>query len=76
MLLMVFWGSLGLILGARGAFLGGLLVFLRAFGGALHAQTYFWIPFLAKFIVLFRICFRSLLRSHCFPNLGASWCRF
>ena len=35
MLLMVFWGSLGLILGALGAFLGALLVLLRAFGGTL-----------------------------------------
>ena len=41
MLLMVFWASLGLILGALGAFLGGLLVFLRAFGGTLHAQNFF-----------------------------------
>ena len=41
MLLMVFWASLGLILGALGAFLGALLVFLRAFGGTLHAQNFF-----------------------------------
>ena len=41
MLLMVFWASLGLILGALGAFLGGILVFLRAFGGTLHAQNFF-----------------------------------
>ena len=41
MLLMVFWASLGLILGALGAFLGALLVFLRAFGGTLHAQNLF-----------------------------------
>ena len=40
-LLMVFWGSLGLILGALGAFLGALLVLLRAFGGTLHAQNFF-----------------------------------
>ena len=41
MLLMVFWASLGLILGALGAFLGALLVFLRAFGSTLHAQNFF-----------------------------------
>ena len=38
---MVFWASLGFILGALGAFLGALLVFLRAFGGTLHAQNFF-----------------------------------
>ena len=38
---MVFWASLGLILGALGAFLGALLVLLRAFGGTLHAQNFF-----------------------------------
>ena len=38
---MVFWASLGLILGALGAFLGALLVFLRAFGSTLHAQNFF-----------------------------------
>ena len=42
MLLMVFWGSLGLILGALGAFLGGLLVLLRAFGGNLNSQNFFF----------------------------------
>ena len=42
MLLMVFWGSLGLILGALGAFLGGLLVLLRAFGGNLTSQNFFF----------------------------------
>ena len=42
MLLMVFGGSLGLILGALGAFLGALLVLLRAFGRTLHAQSFFW----------------------------------
>ena len=41
MLLMVFWASLGLILGALGAFLKALLVFLRAFGGTLHSQSFF-----------------------------------
>ena len=38
---MVFWASLGLILGALGALLGALLVFLRAFGSTLHAQNFF-----------------------------------
>ena len=42
MLLMVFSVSLGLILGALGAFLGALLVFVRAFGDTLHAQNFFW----------------------------------
>ncbi len=42
MLLMVFWGSLGLILGALGAFLGGLLVLLWAFGGTLKSQNFFF----------------------------------
>ena len=41
MLLMVFGGSLGLILGALGAFLGALLVLLRAFGGTLNSQNFF-----------------------------------
>ena len=41
MLLMVFWTSLELILGALGAFLGVLLMLLRAFGGTLHAQNFF-----------------------------------
>ena len=36
MLLMVFWASLGLILGALGALLGALLMFLRALGGTLN----------------------------------------
>ena len=40
MLLMVFWSSLGLILGALGAFLGALLVLLRAFGGTLNSQNF------------------------------------
>ena len=39
---MVFWVSLGLILGALGAFLGGLLVLLRAFGGTLTSQNFFF----------------------------------
>ena len=38
---MVFWGSLGLILGALGVFLGALLMFLQAFGGTLHVQNFF-----------------------------------
>ena len=38
MLLMVFWNSLGLIWGALGTSLGGLLVLLRAFGGNLTSQ--------------------------------------
>ena len=41
MLLMVFEGSLGLILGALGAFLGALLVLLRAFGGTTNSQNFF-----------------------------------
>ena len=40
MLLMVFWASVGLILGALGAFLGALLVLLRAFGGTLNSQNF------------------------------------
>ena len=76
MLLMVFWASLGLILGALGAFLGALLVFLRAFGGTLHAQNFFLDSFPGQIYCFFGICFRSLLRNHCFPPLGASSCRF
>ena len=41
MLLMVFWASFGLILGALGAFSGALLVLLPPFGGTLHAQNFF-----------------------------------
>ena len=40
MLLMVFWASLGLILGVLGAFLRGLLVLLRAFGRTLASQDF------------------------------------
>ena len=42
MLLMVFWGSLGLVLGALGGFLGALLVLLRALGGTLNFQNFFF----------------------------------
>ena len=41
MFLMVFWGSLGLVLGAREGFLGALLVPLRALGGTLNFQNFF-----------------------------------
>ena len=41
MLLMVFWGSLGLVLGALGGFLGALVVPLRALGGTLNFQNFF-----------------------------------
>ena len=40
MLLMVFWGSLGLVLGALEGFLGALLVLLRALGGILNFQNF------------------------------------
>ena len=40
MLLMVFWGSLGLVLGALGGFLGALLVLLRALGGIPNFQNF------------------------------------
>ena len=40
MLLMVFGGSLGVILGALGAFLGSLLVLLRTLGGTLKFQNF------------------------------------
>ena len=40
MLLMVCWGSLGLVLGALGGFLEALLVLLRALGGTLHFQNF------------------------------------
>ena len=41
MLLMVFGGSLELVLGALGGFLGALLVPLRALGGTLNFQNFF-----------------------------------
>ena len=41
MLLMTFWGSLGLVLGALGGFLGAPLVLLLALGGTLHFQTFY-----------------------------------
>ena len=41
MLLMMFWGSLGVVLGALGGFLGALLVPLRALGGTLNFQNFF-----------------------------------
>ena len=76
MLLMVFWASLGLILGALGAYLGVILVLLRAFDGTLNAQN-FLLASLPGQIDCFFCClfFRSLLRSRCFPHLRASWCR-
>ena len=52
MLLMVFWASVGLIVGALGAFLGALLVLLRAFGGTLTSQDF---------------CFGALAASSCPP---------
>ena len=52
MLLMAFWASVGLILGALGAFLGALLVLLRAFGGTLTSQDF---------------CFGALAASSCPP---------
>ena len=42
MLLMVCWGSPGLVLGALGGFLGALLVLLRALGGTLNFQNVFF----------------------------------
>ena len=53
MLLMVFWASLGLILGALGACLGVLLVLLQAFGGTLTSQDF---------------CFGALAASSCPPR--------
>ena len=41
MLLMVFWGSPGLVLGALWGFLEALLVPLRALGGTLNFQNFF-----------------------------------
>ena len=52
-LLMEFWGSIGLILGAVWAFLGGILVLLRAFGGTLTSQVF---------------CFGALEASSCPPR--------
>ena len=42
MLLMVFWGSLELVLGALGGFLGALFVLLRALGGIPNFQNVFF----------------------------------
>ena len=41
----MFWGSLGLGLGALGSFLGALVVLLLASGGTLHAQNFFFDSF-------------------------------
>ena len=46
------------------------------FDDKLFFKTYFFGPRLAKFMAFFRLFFSSLLRSHCFPSLRASWCRF
>ena len=72
MLLTVFWGSLELILGALGAFLGALLVLLRAFGGTLHAQNFFLGSLPGQIYCFYRLFFRSFLRSLCFPSLRAA----
>ena len=42
MLLMVFWGSLGLVLGALGGFLGALWVPLRVLGSTLNFQNLYY----------------------------------
>ena len=44
MLLMVFGGSLGLMLGALEGFLGILLMLFRAFGGTLKSPNFFLGP--------------------------------
>ena len=41
MLLLVDWGSLGLVLGAIGGFLEAPLVLLRVRGGTLNSQNFF-----------------------------------
>ena len=40
MLFKMFWGSLGLVLGDIGVFLGAMLVLLRALGGTLNFQNF------------------------------------
>ena len=42
MLLMVLGGSLGLMMGALESFLRVIFVLLRAFGGTLNSQNFFW----------------------------------
>ena len=41
-----------------------------------NLKTSFSGPRLAIFMVFFRVFYGSLLRSHCFPYLRASWYRF
>ena len=49
MLFRLFWGSLGLVLGAFGAFLGAPFVFEQVPGGHLNFQNFFWgVPFLPE----------------------------
>ena len=44
MLLTVFWGSLGLVLGALGGFLGALFVLFGTLGGSLNFRNFFFWP--------------------------------
>ena len=41
-----------------------------------NLKAFFCGPRLAKFVAFFRIFYGSPLRSHYFPSLRASWCRF
>ena len=60
------WGLLG---GSFGAFAG----FRRHLP---CSKLLSGLPSWPKLLLFFGIFCRSLLRSHCFPHLGASWCRF
>ena len=66
MLWMVFWGSLGLVLGAFGGFLeaplGAFAPLEASSGGPLGIlKTSFWAPLLAKCIVVFVSSFAPFL---------------
>ena len=63
MLLMVFWGSLGLVLGALGGFLGALLVLLRALGGTLNFQNFlFGLPSWPNLLIFFVSAFAPFFK--------------
>ena len=44
MLLTMFWGSLGLVFGALGSFLGALVLLWGTLGGTLNFQNFFFGP--------------------------------
>ena len=75
-LLTVFWGSLGLVLGALGGFLGALFLLLGTLGGSLNFRNFFFGLRIGLFVSLLGFFSHSLLRRTFSSYLRASGCRF